>query len=49
MDSDAYSVPGKTNANSDENRQSLCPPFSDQKGAQTIPFGEAHTLPIKQI
>ena len=49
MHSDPYSGPGKTYPNSDENRQSLYPPFSDQKGAQTIPFGAAHTLPIRQI
>ena len=48
MHSDPYSGPGKTYPNSDENRQSLYPPFSDQKGAQTIPFGAAHTLPIRQ-
>ena len=44
MHSDPYSGPGKTYLNSDENRQSLYPPFSDQKGAQTIPFGAAHTF-----
>ena len=34
--------PRKPYANSDQNRQSLCP-FSKENGAKTIPFGAAHT------
>ena len=33
----------KPYANSDQNRQSLCP-FSNQKSTKTIPFGAAHTF-----
>ena len=35
--------PRKPYANSDQNRQSLCP-FSNQNSTKTIPFGAAHTF-----
>ena len=35
--------PRKPYANSDQNRQSLCP-FSNQNSTKTIPFGASHTF-----